>query len=121
VYSEASQAVLGPNRPHLVVRSEFATGGGGFREAERGALLVGKNNRRLLVARKMKYDAGNVVLRFRRQGSRGFNGLFEKFCHAASVAFPLYPWKGFRGSLLHVISAQRKPLWIKGFFHEHES
>jgi len=27
----------------------------------------------------------------------------------------------FRGNILHLIYAPKKPLWIKGFFHEHES
>jgi hypothetical protein len=48
---------------------ELATSSGGFREIERGAFLSGKDNRRLLVARKMKDHAGNVVqttLKFHR-------------------------------------------------------
>jgi hypothetical protein len=87
--------VFSPNRPHLVIRGELATGGGGFREIERRAFVVGKNNRRLLVARKMKDDTRDVVLRFRGQGAGGFNGLFEKLCHGVIVAFPPKAWKGF--------------------------
>ncbi len=85
------------------------------------AFLIGKNNRRLLVARKMKHDAGNVVLHVGGQGAGGFNRLFKKLCHAVIVALPPKARKGFRGSLMHVISAQKKRFWINAVGFEHKS
>jgi hypothetical protein len=46
----------------LVIRGELATRGGGFRAIKRGAFLGEEGNRRRLVAREMKHDAGDVVL-----------------------------------------------------------
>jgi len=71
-----------PEVPHLIIRREFAARGGSFGAVNRGTLGRGERNRRLLIARKLEYHAGNIILRFRRQRADGFKGLFEKFGHA---------------------------------------
>ena len=71
----------GPNIFDLFSRGKFATSGGGFREVERTALIVGKNDRRLLITRKIEHHAGNIILQVGREAKSSLKCLFQKFCH----------------------------------------
>jgi hypothetical protein len=61
------------------------------------------------ILRRPVAESCAIYVTVRQEHSGRFNGLFEKLCHGSSLAFPPNPWKGFRGSLLHVIFAQKSP------------
>jgi hypothetical protein len=71
-----SQAVFGPSRTDLCVGCEFTACGRFFRRRE-GRLFVGRKRRgwRIICTRKLKHDAGNVILSGRRQTARDLEGL----------------------------------------------
>jgi len=81
--SEASQPVLGPRGPQLLVSREFPTGGGGFRGSDSSAFLRRERHWRLLVVitGKPENHVGYVVLCGRRQVAGCLNRLIEQFSH----------------------------------------
>jgi hypothetical protein len=106
--------MLRPDGPHLFVRRKLASLGLRNGCFKRGCFLGSQLDHRLILTGKLQEHPRKLVLHSGGQGAGGFNGLFEKFCHGSSLAFPPNPWKGFRGSLLHVISAQKKGLFFNG-------
>jgi hypothetical protein len=100
--------MLRPDGPHLFVRRKLAPRGLRKGCFKRGCFLGSQLDHRLILTGKLQEYPRKLVLHVRGQGAGGFNSLFEKLCHAAIVAFPPNPWKDFRGSLMHVIFAQKK-------------
>jgi hypothetical protein len=90
LYSEASQPVLGPRGPHLLVSRKFPTGRGGFRRSDSSAFLRRKRHQRLLVviAGKPENHAGYVVLCGRRQSAGCLKRLLKQSGHRVRIALP---------------------------------
>ena len=85
--SEASQSVLGPHGAHLLLRREFPTGRGGLRGGDGGSFVSGQRDGRFLVALRQPEDnAGDVVLRGRRQIPGRFKRLIEQSCDRLTIA-----------------------------------
>ncbi len=84
--SEASQAVLRPDRFDLVVACELAAFG--FREGriESGLLVGGELQRRWVVARQLEKNAGKRILGRRRKSTDGLQRAVEKFGHSRNIA-----------------------------------
>ena len=72
-YSEASQPVFVPHGPHLFVSRKFATGGGGPRGCDSGAIFSRERHGRCLIvgSGKTENNAGDVVLSVRRKSTYG--------------------------------------------------
>jgi hypothetical protein len=81
-YSEVSQAMLVPDRLHLFSRRELAARGGGFRAVERGALLGRRLSGGSSLPARRRTTGAISSCKFSGQAARGFNGLFQKLCHA---------------------------------------
>ena len=89
-----------PNGSHLFIRGKLATGGGGFRNADRSALAGSQWNYRLIFPGQLQEDAGYIVLHFRRQAPHGLNGVFKQLAHAGIIVFYSAVWKTYIPVLL---------------------
>jgi hypothetical protein len=69
--------VLGPDGADFGIRGEFAAPGGLFRGGDRCSFIVRKHYRRSIVrASKLEHNAGDIILRIRRQLARSLQCLF---------------------------------------------
>jgi hypothetical protein len=65
-FSEASQPVFGPHRPHPLLGRKFAAASGSFGGGDSSLLVGRERNRRLIIgAGQSQNHMGNVVLRVR--------------------------------------------------------
>jgi hypothetical protein len=83
-YSEASQTMPPPNRPHLFIGGEFAARGGGLGGFDGRTFVIGKEHRRDLVvgAGQAENDARDVILRVGGQVVGGGKSTLEQARHS---------------------------------------
>jgi hypothetical protein len=78
VCTEASPAILRPNRAHFFVRREFPALGLGRRGVEIRFLFHRQRDRRLLDPCELQENRRQLVLHVVGRRGHGFNGLLEK-------------------------------------------
>jgi hypothetical protein len=112
--------MLRPNGAHLFIGRKLAALGLRKGFVKRSFFLGGQLNRRFIIASQVEEETRNGVLRLGGQGADGFNGAFEQFGHVEIIPFSEGQRKQKRARLLHVISAQKSPLPVKGLGFEHK-
>src|SRR4051812_44146819 len=84
--SGPSQTVLSPDRANLLIGRELAARRLSERLVERGRFLGRERNERLIVlARELQYEARDLVLHLGRKISSRLDGAFEQFGHGRGI------------------------------------